>query len=229
MRATEWNAAGELDKARHRRRPRAVRGSDSALAQKLIHRNRDAIMAVFQSFLGDLERQPQLARPLHELGAARRSARARRSCLSRIDGMLSIDEILDVVGHAAARGVSSPVPAVPARHPARMSVRRAMSDIPQGRARVLGRPRHLRRRALDRRDLPLRGRRASAPTSARTRTSRRARKKALAVGAQQGGRARPARRVRARLRVARAARRRALRRPVPARHVARAAVHRHAA
>ncbi|HEY4058239.1 MAG TPA: hypothetical protein VGM39_16615 [Kofleriaceae bacterium] len=70
---------------------------NSALAQKLIHRNRDAIMSVFQAFLGDLERQPELAKPLHELAAAPISPRA-AFLLSRVDGILSLDEILDVSG-----------------------------------------------------------------------------------------------------------------------------------
>lgn len=96
-RSSEWSKAGELD--------RAVAGVDlalsedpnSALAQKLIHRNRDTIMSVFQAFLGDLNRQPMLARPLHELATAPISPRA-AFLLSRIDGSLSLDEILDVSG-----------------------------------------------------------------------------------------------------------------------------------
>ncbi len=70
---------------------------NSALAQKLIHRNRDAIMNVFQAYMGDLERQPELARPLHELASAPISPRA-AFLLSRVDGTLSLDEILDVSG-----------------------------------------------------------------------------------------------------------------------------------
>jgi hypothetical protein len=70
---------------------------NSALAQKLIYRNRDTIMNVFQAFLGDLERQPELARPLHELASAPISPRA-AFLLSRVDGTLSLDEILDVSG-----------------------------------------------------------------------------------------------------------------------------------
>ena len=70
---------------------------NSALAQKLIHRNRDAIMNTFQAFLGDLQRTPALARPLHELGSAPISPRA-AFLLSRVDGTLSLDEILDVSG-----------------------------------------------------------------------------------------------------------------------------------
>ena len=89
--------AGELDKAVAAVDLALSEDPNSALAQKLIHRNRDTIMTVFQSFLGDLERQPQLARPLHELASAPISPRA-AFLLSRIDGTLSIDEILDVSG-----------------------------------------------------------------------------------------------------------------------------------
>src|SRR5206468_11708709 len=96
-RAMAWNGIGELDKAVTAVDLALSEDPDSALAQKLIHRNRDTIMNVFQGFLGDLERQPQLARPLHELAASPISPRA-AFLLSRIDGMLSLDEILDVSG-----------------------------------------------------------------------------------------------------------------------------------
>lgn len=95
--ALEWNAAGELDKAVAAVDLAMSEDPNSALAQKLLHRHRDDTMAVFQSFLGDLLRQPQLAKPLHELASAPISPRA-AFLLSRIDGMLSIDEILDVSG-----------------------------------------------------------------------------------------------------------------------------------
>ncbi|HEY1549272.1 MAG TPA: hypothetical protein VGG28_15710 [Kofleriaceae bacterium] len=97
MRATEWNASGELDKAVSAVELALSEDPTSALAQKLLHRNREAIMNVFQTYMGDLERQPQLAKPLHELANAPISPRA-AFLLSRIDGMLSIDEILDVSG-----------------------------------------------------------------------------------------------------------------------------------
>ena len=96
-RATAWSSQMELDKAAAAVDLALSEDPNSALAQKLIHRNRDAIMAVFQSFLGDLDRQPALARPLHELASAPISPRA-AFLLSRIDGMLTIDEILDVSG-----------------------------------------------------------------------------------------------------------------------------------
>ncbi len=96
-RATVYAAQLELDKAAAAVDLALSEDPNSALAQKLIHRNRDAIMGIFQSFLGDLERQPALARPLHELASAPISPRA-AFLLSRIDGMLTIDEILDVSG-----------------------------------------------------------------------------------------------------------------------------------
>jgi len=97
MRATEWNASGDVSRAVTAVDLALSEDPTSALAQKLVHRNRDAIMNVFQTYLGDLERQPQLAKPLHELVATPIGSRA-AFLLSRIDGMLSIDEILDVSG-----------------------------------------------------------------------------------------------------------------------------------
>ncbi|MDQ3297900.1 MAG: tetratricopeptide repeat protein [Myxococcota bacterium] len=95
--ASAWNAAGEHDRAVTAVDLALSEDPNSTLAQKLIHRNRDMIMAVFQTFLGDLQRQPQLARPLHELASAPISPRA-AFLLSRIDGQVSIDEILDICG-----------------------------------------------------------------------------------------------------------------------------------
>ena len=96
-RAVAWNDAGDVDKAMCAVDLALSEDPDSALGQKLITRNRDTIMSVFQGFLGDLERMPQLARPLHELQDAPISPRA-AFLLSRIDGTLSIDELLDVSG-----------------------------------------------------------------------------------------------------------------------------------
>jgi tetratricopeptide (TPR) repeat protein len=95
--ALAWNEAGELDKAVAAVDLAMNEDPNSALAQKLLHRHRDQTMTVFQNFLGDMSRQPQLAKPLHELASAPISPRA-AFLLSRIDGMLSIDEILDVSG-----------------------------------------------------------------------------------------------------------------------------------
>ena len=96
-RATEWGRTAELERAVTAVDLALSEDPNSALAQKLIHRNRDTIMSAFQGFLGDLQRSPALARPLHELGSAPISPRA-AFLLSRVDGTLSIDEILDVSG-----------------------------------------------------------------------------------------------------------------------------------
>lgn len=96
-RALQWANEHELDRAVAAVDLALSEDPNSALAQKLIHRNRETMMSVFQGFLGDLSRQPVLARPLHELANAPISPRA-AFLLSRVDGMISIDEILDVSG-----------------------------------------------------------------------------------------------------------------------------------
>ncbi|MEQ1748391.1 MAG: hypothetical protein ABL974_03145, partial [Prosthecobacter sp.] len=95
-RAIEWSRT-ELDRSVAAIELALSEDPSSALAQKLIHRNRDTMQTVFQSFLGDLQRTPMLARPLHELAKAPISPRA-AFLLSRVDGTLSLDEILDVSG-----------------------------------------------------------------------------------------------------------------------------------
>jgi hypothetical protein len=70
---------------------------DSAITQKLIHRHQPAILDVYQRYLGDLGRRPALAIPMHELSNQKLDIRA-AFLLSRIDGSLSFEEILDVAG-----------------------------------------------------------------------------------------------------------------------------------
>jgi len=96
-RAAAWSRDADFDRAVTAVDLALSEDPNSALAQKLIHRNREAIMNAFQAFLGDLQRAPSLARPLHELGSAPISPRA-AFLLSRVDGTLSLDEILDVSG-----------------------------------------------------------------------------------------------------------------------------------
>lgn len=96
-RATEWARTNDFERAVTAVDLALSEDPNSALAQKLIHRNREVIMNAFQAFLGDLQRIPSLARPLHELGSAPISPRA-AFLLSRVDGTLSLDEILDVSG-----------------------------------------------------------------------------------------------------------------------------------
>jgi len=70
---------------------------DSAVAQKLIHRSREQILGIYQLYLSDLRARPILAVPMHDLATESLDSRA-AFLLSRIDGNLSFEEILDVAG-----------------------------------------------------------------------------------------------------------------------------------
>lgn len=70
---------------------------DSAIAQKVIHRHRDLLFEIYQGYIGDMAEMPTLAIPLHQLAQERLDNRA-AFLLSRIDGSLSFEEILDVSG-----------------------------------------------------------------------------------------------------------------------------------
>ncbi len=96
-RALEWIKSDDLDKAVAAVDLALSEDPNSALAQKLIQRHRETIQNTFQAFLGDLDRAPVLARPLQELAKAPINPRA-AFLLSRIDGTLTLDEILDVSG-----------------------------------------------------------------------------------------------------------------------------------
>lgn len=70
---------------------------DIAAAQKLVHRSRDLILDCYYRFFGDLDRMPVLAAPLAELTRRPLDPRA-AFLLSRIDGTITFEEILDVAG-----------------------------------------------------------------------------------------------------------------------------------
>lgn len=70
---------------------------ESAVAQKLIHRHRDLLVEIYEAYLGDTNAMPMLAVPMHELGGQELDSRA-VFLLSRIDGTLTIEEIVDVSG-----------------------------------------------------------------------------------------------------------------------------------
>jgi hypothetical protein len=70
---------------------------DSAFAQKLIAQNRETIMTVFTEYLGDLERRPRLARSMATVVGEPIDSRA-AFLLSRVDGSLTYEELLDVSG-----------------------------------------------------------------------------------------------------------------------------------
>lgn len=95
--AGEWSQVGDLRRAVVAADLALAEEPESVLAQKLVQRNRDTLAGIFQSFLGSLDRRPSLARSLDELGSAPLGARA-AFLLSRVDGNLTYDEILDVSG-----------------------------------------------------------------------------------------------------------------------------------
>jgi hypothetical protein len=70
---------------------------DSAVAQKLVHRSRDQFVGAYLGFLGDLQARPVLAVPMHEVARQPLDTRA-AFLLSRVDGTLTLDELLDVSG-----------------------------------------------------------------------------------------------------------------------------------
>jgi hypothetical protein len=70
---------------------------DSAAAQKVIHRHRDLILQIYQTYLSDMSAIPMLAMPMHELPREQLDNRA-AFLLSRIDGSLTFEEILDIAG-----------------------------------------------------------------------------------------------------------------------------------
>jgi hypothetical protein len=70
---------------------------DSAVAQKVIHRHRDLLLEIYQQYIGDMEAAPALALPMHELSMVELDSRA-VFLLSRIDGTISFQEVLDVSG-----------------------------------------------------------------------------------------------------------------------------------
>lgn len=70
---------------------------DSALGHKLIQQNREAIFSVLHDYIGDLDRRPHLAKALHDVVDEPLDSRA-AFLLSRVDGTLTFEELLDVSG-----------------------------------------------------------------------------------------------------------------------------------
>lgn len=68
---------------------------DSAVAQKLIHKHRDTLLDCYYKSFGSLARRPTVIGDMTAVGGL--EPRAAFLC-SRIDGMLTFDELLDVAG-----------------------------------------------------------------------------------------------------------------------------------
>lgn len=72
---------------------------DSVVTQKQVHSNRDLFFEVYSNFLGDTSAVPTLSIGLESIPMSELDHRA-AFLLSRIDGILSIEDILDVSGMA---------------------------------------------------------------------------------------------------------------------------------
>ena len=70
---------------------------DGQVSPVLLHRHRDLLYRVYEGHLGDLKAVPLVAIPLHEISAQNLDHRT-GFLLSRIDGMLTFEDILDVAG-----------------------------------------------------------------------------------------------------------------------------------
>jgi hypothetical protein len=70
---------------------------DGTVAPVLLHRHRDLLYRIYEGHIGDMHAVPLVAVPLHEIAGQTLDHRT-GFLLSRIDGMLSFEDILDVAG-----------------------------------------------------------------------------------------------------------------------------------
>jgi len=72
---------------------------ESAVTQKLIHSNRELLYEIYGNYLGDMDAVPGLALPMSAIPMNELDHRA-AFLLSRVDGVLSLEDVLDVAGMA---------------------------------------------------------------------------------------------------------------------------------
>lgn len=72
-------------------------GDDERLAEATVGRYRELFSRIYEAFLGPSIQVPSICVPVHQLGATDLDHRA-AFLLSRVDGALTIDEILDIAG-----------------------------------------------------------------------------------------------------------------------------------
>lgn len=70
---------------------------EGVIAPVLLHRHRDLLYRIYEGHIGDMNAVPLVAVPLHEIAGQALDHRT-GFLLSRIDGMLSFEDILDVAG-----------------------------------------------------------------------------------------------------------------------------------
>jgi hypothetical protein len=71
--------------------------SDGTVAPIMLHRHRDLVYRIYEGHIGDMTAVPIIAVPLHEISSHSLDHRT-GFLLSRIDGMLTFEDILDVAG-----------------------------------------------------------------------------------------------------------------------------------
>jgi hypothetical protein len=70
---------------------------EGVIAPVMLHRHRDLLYRIYEGHIGDMHAVPLVAVPLHEIAGQALDHRT-GFLLSRIDGMLSFEDILDVAG-----------------------------------------------------------------------------------------------------------------------------------
>jgi hypothetical protein len=70
---------------------------DGKVGPVILHRHRDLLYRIYEGHIGEMTQVPLLAVPLHQIAAERLDHRT-GFLLSRIDGLLSFEDILDVAG-----------------------------------------------------------------------------------------------------------------------------------
>ncbi len=95
--AGEARRDGDLERAVAAIELALTQDPESALGQKLVQRHREEIVTSLQQYLGDMNHNPRLAKPMNELGGMQIGPRA-AFLVSRIDGGITYDELLDVSG-----------------------------------------------------------------------------------------------------------------------------------
>jgi hypothetical protein len=75
----------------------SVEDPDGKIGPVILHRHRDLLYRIYEGHIGEMTQVPLLAVPLHQIAAERLDHRT-GFLLSRIDGLLSFEDILDVAG-----------------------------------------------------------------------------------------------------------------------------------
>jgi hypothetical protein len=95
--AEDFAAKGDYLKAITAVETAAKDDEEGAVAPVLLHRHRDLLYRIYEGHIGDMRAVPLVAVPLHEIASKSLDHRT-GFLLSRIDGMLTFEDILDVAG-----------------------------------------------------------------------------------------------------------------------------------